>query len=89
MMLLVSAVLSAVDFVIPNAISDSVTFFLAHLNYVRGFVDVETLFLAIGTYIIFLGYYQIVKVGLWVYSMLPWIGKKAAMPNTAKQIRKI
>jgi len=73
---ILALVFSVISFVIPNQFQASITYFLSHFNYVRGFFDVDTLFAVMGTYLTFLGFMQIVKLGLWVWNHLPWIGGK-------------
>jgi len=73
--------LSFINFIIPPEIMHSITYFIGHLNYLRGFIDIDTIFKAFGVYLVFIGTLQVVKVGLWVWGHIPFIGKHAELPS--------
>lgn len=83
---LLSSVFSFISFAIPDEFIQSISYFLGHFNYLRGFLDVDTFFSALGTVLTFLALLQIVKLGLWVWGHMPWVGKHAPLPSISRDI---
>lgn len=77
---------AAINYVIPLQFKAALGYWLNHLNYARGFIDVDTIFQALGTILLFLGFLKIVILAKWVWGMLPWVGKHADLPNVSREI---
>lgn len=74
-------VLSIVTFAIPIQISQTIAYLASYLGYVKGFIDITTLFIVVGIYVNFLIAFYTWKIIKWVYAHLPFIGKHEKMPH--------
>lgn len=83
---LLSSLLSSISFVLPVQFSNAIGYFLSYFGYLRGWLDIDILFQAIGIYLIFLGSYYLVRILLWVYSHIPFIGKHVDFPSVRHTI---
>jgi len=83
---LLGTAFSGLAFVIPVQFQEGIAYFLGHFNYLRGLVDVDTFFQVLGTVLTFLGLLQILKLGLWVWGMMPWVGKHQNLPLISREI---
>jgi hypothetical protein len=78
--------LNTIKFIIPIEITNGIAYFAGYLVYVRGFIDVDTLVTALGTYLTFLAFYYTIKIGLWLFGHMPWVGKHSEMPKINREI---
>jgi len=78
----ITAFLQGVNFILPEQIQTSFLFLFRQLNYLRGVMPVQDFVLALSFLIsiVFLKY--LVKVFLFVYALLPFIGKSVKPPHS-------
>lgn len=72
---LVGNAFSLIQFAIPQQFVDAVGYFVSKLAYISGFINVPDILAAIGWLLTFITYWYIVKLILWVFSLIPWFGK--------------
>lgn len=78
--------LSLIVIQLPVKFISSITYFVSHLLYARGFFPINELFQAMGVYLIFLGGYYTFKLLRWAFALSPWIGKSVGDPTIRKKI---
>lgn len=81
MLWLLSSLLATVSFVFPIQIQDAIIYFMGYLNYLNGFIDINTLLTAIGVYILAFSSIYLIKTILWAWGHMPWIGKHIKLPT--------
>lgn len=78
---LIYVLFSAISFTIPDEISDSLTYFLSYFVYANGIIPVATLMSALGTIVSFMMLMYTIRIVLFTYHLLPWIGKNVSLPH--------
>lgn len=79
MLEMIAGVLGAINFVIPNQISDGLTYMLSNLNYLSGILPIANIMEAVGFLALFEAVWFTGKWALKIYGMIPWIGKKTTL----------
>lgn len=80
----IAVIFSVVTFAIPDNFEIAITYFVGHLNFLRGFLDVETLLQALGVYLSFLGFWYLLKMLRFVWGHMPWVGRHHKLPSIHK-----
>lgn len=70
-----------VQFVLPAEIENAIIYVFDKLNYFRGFVPITDLLNALSILITFFTFWYLIKIFLWLFSLLPWIGKTTEPPD--------
>lgn len=78
---LVSSAFSAISYAIPGNFQTAIHYFFGYLGYLRGVLPIDNILTAMGSFITFLTYWYAIKLILWIYSLVPWIGKTTTLPN--------
>lgn len=73
---LVSSAFALVTVTIPGEFTESVAYFVAHLNRLSGIVNFPDIFEAMAWFLTFTTYWYVIKLVLWVFALTPWFGKK-------------
>lgn len=77
---IVITLLSVINYSIPPQFENALLYYLSPLQYLSGYIDIQTIFSAIGVVSSFLGFYYTVKFSLWLYSIIPFVGKQIDLP---------
>lgn len=76
---LITAIFSAINYAIPDQITDSIEWLASYLNYLGGLFPIGTLAAATGTILsVWILLYGI-RISLWLWSLVPWVGKRSSM----------
>jgi len=76
---------SGLSFLIPNAVENSIVYLLGFLNYFGGIINVPALLTTISFLAGFYAIWYSVKIALWLYGFIPYIGVKADIPDAGIQ----
>lgn len=79
------AVLGIIDFVIPVGIEQGTVTVIGYLYTFQGVFPVDTLITAITTLGTLLFFWYVVKIAMWVYSLIPLSGTKQELPKSHKK----
>lgn len=78
---LIANFLSLIQYTIPPQIITSISALASLLNYFNGIFPIDTLFLCISFLITFYIFWYTIKVFLFAFSLIPWIGSKTELPK--------
>lgn len=78
---LISGALSLISFVMPQAVFQSISYFIGFLDYASGIINITELMAAIGVLLSFYGIMYSVKIILLIYHAIPFFGKKVDFPT--------
>lgn len=87
MLSLIAQLFSLLNFVIPSQIADSVIYFISFLAYVKPIFPIDTLMQSVGVVLSFYALIYVLKIILWAYAMLPWVGKEIPLPTISQEGR--
>lgn len=79
MMKIVNAALSAINFVVPDQISDSLTSILSNLNYLSGILPIGNIMEALGFLALFEAVWFTAKWAMKIWAAMPFVGKKVKL----------
>lgn len=77
------AVFSAISFQFPEQVSSSFTYFVSYFRYAGIFFPIADFMSALGYIITFMTLMYLIKIFLWVFVFLPFIGKVIHLPDHA------
>lgn len=89
----ITAILGTFSLAIPNYFEDAITQYIQYLGYAQGLVPITAttgytgfagdfgLFDLFGYALVFLVFWYGIKILLWIYAMIPWIGKHIPLPH--------
>lgn len=72
---------SLLNFALPDSVSTSLNYMLGYFGYLKGVFPVDTLFTVAGIGLTFLLLLYTVKLLLWAYSLIPFIGRHVGLPS--------
>lgn len=72
---------SLMNFAVSDEIKNAIFYFVGHLKYVTGILDIDTLFKAIGTYFVFSSLFYSYNILRWAFAHMPFIGKSVPLPD--------
>ncbi len=75
----ITYVFSLITYVIPADIPQSITYLFGYLNYLNGILDVPSFMAALGSYLLFAGFWYLVKVIMIFVNMIPWLGNSVKL----------
>lgn len=78
---LFALIFSVFNFLIPDEIIAAIHWFLYPINYLRGWVDINTALQVTLLLSVLAGYMYALKIARWVYAHLPWVGKHKKLPH--------
>lgn len=73
--------LSVIDFIIPDKWTEAVEYMFSNLGILQGFFPVAELLQVFGWFYSFLIVWYGFKGVIWIYGMIPYVGKSVGMPN--------
>lgn len=88
-----SGIFSGLSYAIPSVIQNVIGTALGYISYFNGFFPIYPnssfsglantigIFTIVGYYLQFILVWYLVKLALFVFHMIPWLGKKLEMPN--------
>lgn len=75
---------SLINFALPDEIIDSISYFLSYLKYMGFVFPINTLMAAFGTVLSFGCMYFTIKIMLWFWQFVPYLGRKVHLPSENK-----
>jgi len=91
---LVANILNILTFTIPDAFETAITQYIAYLGYAQGIIPIVAtggysglagsigLLDLFGYALSFIGVWYLFKLMIWVFSLIPWIGKHVPLPHS-------
>jgi len=91
---MIATILNALTWTIPSAFTDSITSYISYLGYAQGIVPVVAtpgytglagsigLLTLFGYGLSFITLWYTVKLIIWMFALIPWIGKHVPMPHS-------
>jgi len=71
--LALSALLSVIDWVMPDQFAEAMIYFLSMLGYFNGFIDMDTFFLCLGALGVFFSRWYLFKLSLLILNLIPGV----------------
>lgn len=69
------------SYVIPVQVFAASSEIIGYAQYLRGYVDIDTFFIVVGSYIHFMIILYSFKIIKWAYAHIPWFGKSEELPT--------
>ena len=79
---------SLISYPIPSGIIDSISFFVLKLRYLNGVFPMDTVYSVVVSYLTFAMFFYGLKIALFAFAHIPWIGKGHKLPTLSKKIGK-
>lgn len=81
-------IFSAISYAVPDEIESSITFLLGYVNIFSGVFPLDTLYSVILAYLSFITLFYGLKVALWVFAHIPFIGSGRKFPSVSSKAGK-
>jgi len=75
---LISGAFKLINFAIPSQFVESSAYFILKLSYLTGFLNIGDILVAVAWFLTFTTYWYMIKLVLWVFSLIPWFGHQVS-----------